>query len=131
MPFEIINAVRAKSTIRIVGGASNTQINLVNLSANTTIENVTSAAIAQVSTSTNGIFRIYRGTSTTGGATPTSNTLILELPSAATNLVLYEYDITFANNATQNVFIEHTGTAGTLVMQLAKTATYTPALEGM
>jgi hypothetical protein len=131
MPFEIINAVRAKSTIRIVGGAANTQINLVNLSANTTIENVTSAAIAQVSTSTNGIFRIYRGTSTTGGATPTSNTLILELPSAATNLVLYEYDITFANNATQNVFIEHTGTAGTLVMQLAKTATYTPALEGM
>jgi hypothetical protein len=131
MPFEIINAVRAKSTIRIVGGAGNTQINLVNLSANTTIENVTSAAIAQVSTSTNGIFRIYRGTSTTGGATPTSNTLILELPSAVTNLVLYEYDITFANSATQNVFIEHTGTAGTLVMQLAKTATYTPALEGM
>ena len=78
-----------------------------------------------------GIFRIYRGTSTTGGAAPASNTLILELPSAAINLVLYEYDITFANNATQNVFIEHTGTAGTLVMQLAKTATYTPALEGM
>ena len=85
---------------------------------------MTSAAIAQVSTSTNGIFRIYRGNS---GA----SNLILELPSAATNLVLYEYDITFANNATQNVFIEHTGTAGTLVMQLAKTATYTPALEGM
>ena len=124
MPFEIINAVRAKSTIRIVGGAANTQINLVNLSANTMIENVTSAAIAQVSTSTNGIFRIYRGNNAAG-------TLILELPSAAINLVLYEYDITFANNATSNVFIEHTGTAGTLVMQLAKTATYTPALEGM
>ena len=124
MPFEIINAVRAKSTIRIVGGAANTQINLVNLSANTMIENVTSAAIAQVSTSTNGIFRIYRGNSGAG-------TLILELPSAAINLVLYEYDITFANNATANVFVEHTGTAGTLVMQLAKTATYTPALEGM
>ena len=61
----------------------------------------------------------------------TAGNLILELASAATNLVLYEYDITFANNATQNVFIEHTGTAGTLVMQLAKTATYTPALEGM
>ena len=123
MPFEIINAVRAKSTIRLVGGAANTQINLVNLSAQTG-ETVTAAAIAQVSTSTNGIFRIYRGNS---GA----SNLILELPSAATNLVLYEYDITFANSATQNVFIEHTGTAGTLVMQLAKTATYTPALEGM
>jgi len=123
MPFEIINAVRAKSTIRVVGGVANTHINLSALSAQTG-ETVTSAAIAQVSTSTNGIFRIYRGNS---GA----SNLILELPSAATNLVLYEYDITFANSATQNVFIEHTGTAGTLVMQLAKTATYTPALEGM
>ena len=123
MPFEIINAVRAKSTIRVVGGVANTHINLSALSAQTG-ETVSAAAIAQVSTSTNGIFRIYRGNS---GA----SNLILELPSAATNLVLYEYDITLANNATQNVFIEHTGTAGTLVMQLAKTATYTPALEGM
>ena len=123
MPFEIINAVRAKSTIRVVGGAANTHINLSALSAQTG-ETVSAAAIAQVSTSTNGIFRIYRGNSAAG-------TLILELPSAAINLVLYEYDITFANNATANVFVEHTGTAGTLVMQLAKTATYTPALEGM
>ena len=123
MPFEIINAVRAKSTIRVVGGAANTHINLSSLSAQTG-ETVTAAAIAQVSTSTNGIFRIYRGNNAAG-------TLILELPSAATNLVFYEYDITLANSATSNVFIEHTGTAGTLIMQLAKTATYTPALEGM
>ena len=122
MPFEIINAVRAKSTIRVVGGAANTHINLSALSAQTE-ETVTSAAIAQVSCSTNGIYRIYRGNSSAG-------TLILELCTPA-NLVLYEYDITFANTATANVFIEHTGTAGTLVMQLAKTATYTPALEGM
>ena len=123
MPFEIINAVRAKSTIRVVGGAANTHINLSALSAQTG-ETVSAAAIAQVSTSTNGIFRIYRGNSGAGN-------LILELPSAATNLVFYEYDITLANSATSNVFIEHTGTAGTLIMQLAKTATYTPALEGM
>ena len=123
MPSEIINAVRAKSTIRVVGGVANTHINLSALSAQTG-ETVTAAAIAQVSTSTNGIFRIYRGNSGAG-------TLILELPSAVTNLVFYEYDITLANSATSNVFIEHTGTAGTLIMQLAKTATYTPALEGM
>jgi hypothetical protein len=122
MPFEIINAVRAKSTIRIVGGAANTHINLSSLSAQTE-ETVTSAAIAQVSCSTNGIYRIYRGNSSAG-------TLILELCTPA-NLVLYEYDITFANNATANVFVEHTGTAGTLVMQLAKSATYSPALTGM
>jgi hypothetical protein len=122
MPFEIINAVRAKSTIRIVGGVANTHINLSSLSAQTE-ETVTSAAIAQVSCSTNGIYRIYRGNSSAG-------TLILELCTPA-NLVLYEYDITFANNATANVFVEHTGTAGTLVMQLAKSATYSPALTGM
>jgi len=116
MPFEIINAIRAKSTVRIVGGAANTQINLVNLSANTLTENVTSAAIAQVSCSTNGIYRIYRGNNAAG-------TLILELCTPI-NLVLYEYDIVFANNATSNLFVEHTGTAGTLVMQLAKNATY-------
>ena len=122
MPFEIINAVRAKSTIRIVGGVANTHINLSSLSAQTD-ETVTSAAIAQVSCSTNGIYRIYRGNSSAG-------TLILELCTPA-NLVLYEYDISFANNATANVFVEHTGTAGTLVMQLAKSATYSPALTGM
>jgi len=116
MPFEFINAIRAKSTVRIVGGAANTQINLVNLSANTMTENVTSAAISQVSCSTNGIYRIYRGNNAAG-------TLILELCTPI-NLVLYEYDIVFANNATSNLFVEHTGTAGTLIMQLAKNATY-------
>ena len=122
MPFEIINAVRAKSTIRIVGGAANTAINLSALSAQTG-ETVTEAAIAQVSATTNGIYRIYRGNNSSG-------TLIMEI-STPINLVLYEYDITFANNSTANVWVEHTGTAGTLVMQLAKTATYSPALTGM
>ena len=122
MPFEIINAVRAKSTIRIVGGAANTAINLNTLSAQTG-ETVTEAAIAQVSASTNGIYRIYRGNNSSG-------TLILEI-STPINLVLYEYDITFANSATANIWVEHTGTAGSLIMQVTKTATYSPALTGM
>jgi hypothetical protein len=122
MPFEIINAVRAKSTIRIVGGAANTAINLNTLSAQTG-ETVTEAAIAQVSATTNGIYRIYRGNNSSG-------TLILEIPTLI-NLILYEYDITFANSSTANVFVEHTGTAGSLIMQLTKTATYNPALTGM
>jgi hypothetical protein len=122
MPFEIINAVRAKSTIRIVGGAANTAINLNTLSAQTG-ETVTEAAIAQVSASTNGIYRIYRGNNSSG-------TLILEI-STPINLVLYEYDITFANSATANIWVEHTGTAGSLIMQVTKSATYSPALTGM
>ena len=122
MPFEIINAVRAKSVIRIVGGAANTHINLSTLSAQSD-ETISAAAIAQVSVSTNGIFRIYRGNNSAG-------TLILEIATPF-NLILYEHDITFANSATSNIFVEHTGTAGTLVMQLAKTASYNPALTGM
>ena len=122
MPLEIINAVRAKSTIRLVGGAANTAINLSDLSAQTG-EVVKSASIAQVSASTNGIYRIYRGNNSSG-------TLLLEIVTPI-NLVLYEYDITFANSATSNIWVEHTGTAGTLIMQLAKEATYTPALTGM
>lgn len=122
MPFEIINAVRAKSVIRIVGGVANTHINLSTLSAQSD-ETISAAAIAQVSVSTNGIFRIYRGNNSAG-------TLILEIATPF-NLILYEHDITFANSATSNIFVEHTGTAGTLVMQLAKTASYNPALTGM
>jgi len=122
MPFEIINAVRAKSVIRIVGGVANTHINLSTLSAQSD-ETISAAAIAQVSVSTNGIYRIYRGNNSAG-------TLILEIATPF-NLILYEHDITFANSATSNIFVEHTGTAGTLVMQLAKTASYNPALTGM
>ena len=129
MPFEILNSVRAKSVIRVTGGAANTQINLNQLSAQTD-ETVTDATIAQVSATTNGIYRIYRGTSTSGGAAPASGTLIMEITSPV-NFVFYEYDITLANNSTSNVFIEHTGTAGTLIMQLSKGATYSPALTGM
>ena len=123
MPFEVINAIRAKSTIRITGGIANTSIGLSLLSANTQQETITSAAIAQVSASTNGIYRIYRGDNSSG-------TLIMEIPTFG-HYVLYEYDISFANNATANIWVEHTGTAGTLLMQMAKSATYNPALTGM
>jgi hypothetical protein len=122
MPFEIIHAVRAKSVIRIVGGVANTHINLSTLSAQSD-ETVSAAAIAQVSASTNGIYRIYRGNNSAG-------TLILEI-STPFNLVLYEHDITFANSATSNIWVEHTGTAGSLIMQVTKTASYNPALTGM
>jgi hypothetical protein len=121
MAHEIINAVRAKSTIRVTGNTA-TLITLDELSAIDS-ETVTEAAIAQVSSTTDGVWRVYRGDNASGQ-------LILELPNN-NHFVMYEYDVTFANSATANVYITNSGTAGTLIMQLAKTATYNPVLTGM
>jgi hypothetical protein len=122
MAHEIINSIRAKSTIRVVGNTATT-ITLADLSANSSVETVTEAVIAQISSSSDGIWRVYRGNDTNG-------VLILEIPNYA-NFILYEFDVSFANSSTSNVHITNSGTAGTLIMQLAKTATYNPPLEGM
>jgi hypothetical protein len=122
MAHEIINSIRSKSTIRVVGNTATT-ITLAQLSANANVETVTEAAISQVSATTDGVWRIYRGDNTSGQ-------LILELPNYA-HFVLYEFDVSFSNTANANVHITNSGTAGTLIMQLAKTATYNPPLEGM
>lgn len=116
MPYELINSLRSKTIVRVTGGTANTRINLSQLAASSS-ETVTDASIGQISSTSNGIWRVYRGNDGTG-------TLILDLPSFS-HFVLYEYDILFANTSTANLFIEHTGTSGTLIMQLAKSATYT------
>jgi hypothetical protein len=121
MAYEILNALRAKSTIRVTGNTATT-ITLSQLAASPA-ETVTEAAIAQVSATTDGVWRVYRGDNTSGE-------LILELLNT-THFVLYEYDISFANSATSNVHITNSGSGGTLIIQLAKTATYSPSLTGM
>lgn len=120
MSYEIINSVRAKTTIRVTGNTA-TLITLSNLAAIAS-ETVTNAAIAQVSAVTNGVWRVYRGNDANGE-------LILELPDIA-HFVFYEFDVTLANSSSSNVYITNDGTAGTLIMQLAKTATYNPPLSG-
>jgi len=122
MAHEIINSLRAKSTIRVVGNTATT-ITLANLSVDANVENVTEAAIAQISSASDGVWRVYRGDNTSG-------VLILEIPNYA-NFILYEYDVSFSNTSTANIHITNSGTAGTLIMQLAKTATYNPPLTGM
>jgi len=111
MAHEIINSIRAKSTIRVVGNTATT-ITLSDLSADPTVETVTEAAISQVSATTDGVWRVYRGNDASG-------VLILELPNYA-HFVLYEFDVSFANSATSNVYITNSGTAGTLIMQMDK-----------
>ena len=121
MAYEIVNSLRSKSLVRIVGNTATT-ITLSDLAKNNT-ETVTSAAVAQASGVTDGVWRIYRGDDANG-------VLLLELPSFS-HYVFYEFDISLANSATSNVFITNSGTCGTLILQLAKNATYDPPLTGV
>lgn len=121
MPHEIVNSLRAKSFIRIVGN-TNTLITLSNLSKDAS-ETVSNASIAQASGVTDGIWRIYRGNDASG-------VLVLELPSFS-HYQFYEFDCSVANSSSSNIFVTNSGTCGTLILQLTKTATYNPTLQGV
>ena len=118
MAFEITNSLKAKSFIRIVGN-TNTLITLSALAKDAT-ETVSNASIAQASGVTDGVWRIYRGDNASG-------TLVLELP-AFSHYQFYEFDCAVANNSGSNVFVTNSGTSGTMVLQLSKTATYSTDL---
>lgn len=115
MAYEIINSLRSRTTVRIVGNTATT-ITLSQLSSNAQNEVVTGADIAQASGVTDGIWRIYRGDSTSGE-------LILELPNFS-HYLFYEFDCSLANSATSNIHVTNSGTAGTMILQLSKKATY-------
>ena len=122
MPYEIINTLRARSVIRITGNTS-TRINLSQLSTNTTTETVSAASITYVNTSTDGKWSIYRGNDATG-------VLVLEY-FGENDLPLTQHDLSIANSSTSNIFVTNTGTGGTLILQVSKTASYNPNLTGI
>lgn len=115
MAFEILNAARSKSTIRVVGPSANVRINLNQLSTNTQNEIITSASINQLHWSTSGVIEIYRGNDSTG-------TLVLQVFGEG-SLPLSVFDISVANTSTANIFFVNTG-AGTALIGLTKQATY-------
>lgn len=120
MAHEVINTLRSKSTIRVTGN-TDTLITLAQLSTNTQLETVSSAAIAQVSVSGDGTWRVYRGNNNSG-------TILLALRNNHT-INLEDMGIgALANGATSNVFITNDGTTGTLLMVMSKTATYSTEL---
>lgn len=121
MAYEVINTLRSKSLIRIVGNTA-TKIALSELSANTNIETVSGASIAQVICSTDGRWDVYRGDDASG-------VLVCSLYGTA-DLPLTQSDIVIANSATANIYVTNSGTGGTLILQMSKTATYNPALIG-
>jgi hypothetical protein len=122
MAININNAIRARSIITVTGNTA-TSINLSNLSTNTQLEIVTAAAIAQVISSSDGFWRIYRGDNASG-------TLVLELQDN-NNLPFSQTEIVVSNGATSNIYVTNSGTGGTLILALSKTATYTSDLDNI
>jgi hypothetical protein len=124
MAYEIVNAQRSKSTITIVGNTA-TLITLSQLakdpSASPATELITSATIGAVASSTDGFWRIYRGDNTSG-------TLVLELKDN-NYLPFTQTDIAIANGSSSNIYVTNSGTGGTLVLQVSKTATFTTDLD--
>lgn len=124
MPYEIVNSKRSKSTITIVGNTA-TLITLSQLakepSASPANEIITSASIGAVASSTDGYWRIYRGNDATG-------TLVLELKDN-NYLPFTQTDIAVANGATSNIYVTNSGTGGTLILQVSKTAEYSSDLD--
>jgi hypothetical protein len=120
MAYEIVNAKRSKSTITVTGNTA-TRINLSQLSTNTQTETITSASIGAVASSTDGFWKIYRGNDATG-------TLVLDLKDNH-YLPFTQTDIAIANSATSNIYVTNSGTGGTLIIQLSKTATYSTDLD--
>lgn len=124
MSFNIVNSRRSKSVITVTGNTA-TRINLSQFSTEPTAspatELITSAAITTVFSTTDGVWNVYRGNDTTG-------TLVLQL--VGNNfLPLSQGDMTIANTATANLYITNSGTAGTLILQMSKTAEYSTPLE--
>jgi len=123
MPYEIVNNKRSKSVIRVVGNTA-TPINLSTLAAGSD-ETVTNASITHVTAQSDGAWKVYRGNSA-------SDVLVLDLTGAGNvDWPLAQYDITIANNSSSNIFVTNSGTGGTLILTVSKTATYNPALTGL
>lgn len=117
MPTTITNSKRSKSVIRITGNTA-TRVNLNQLSTNTTTELVSAAEITHISTSTDGKWIVYRGNDATGEP-------VLSL-FGENDIPFAQYDVSVAGaNTTANLYFTNSGTDGTLVVILSKTATYT------
>lgn len=119
MPYDIVNTKRSRSVIRVVGNTA-TQINLAALSTGAD-ETITAAAITHVICSTDGKWNIYRGDNASG-------TLVLEIFDGC-DLPLAQYDVTIANSSSSNIHVTNSGTGGSLILVVNKTAVYSTDLQ--
>lgn len=126
MAYEIVKGPKSRVMVRVNGATTGLVINLADIAANTTVsltgavseETVTSATVARAfwSTANSGYWKISRG-----------STSVLELGgSGFWNLV--EAGMSVANTSTGTIAIDLVGTSnGSLVLELTKDATYSPA----
>lgn len=117
--LEITNKKRGRSIVRVTGNTA-TAINLSHLSVNTTTEIINSATIDTAISSGNGYWKIYRGDDASGN-------VILDLFANA-NLPLLKHQLSISTNSTSNIYVTNSGTGGTLILEISKQATYSPAL---
>jgi hypothetical protein len=117
MAYEVINNLRSPSIIRAEGAGTYT-ITLANLSANTSLETVSSASIRRLAWSSNGYVTVARG------ATPN---VMLSLYQTGV-IKLDELGYSMANGSTGNIVVTIT-TGGSIVMEVTKTATYSSDLN--
>ena len=115
MAYEITNALRSASIIRVVDGVATIPVANLALNAN---EVVTSASIKRVMWSTNGTITIVRNSEP-----------ILTLHGSG-DMRLSDSGHSIANNATSDLVIT-VSTSGSVVLEVTKQATYTTPLEGM
>lgn len=115
MAYEITNALRSASIIRVVDGTATIPVANLAVYAN---EVVTAASIKRVMWSTNGTITIVRNTQP-----------ILTLHGSG-DMRLSDSGHSIANNATSDLVIT-VSTSGSVVLEVTKQATYTTPLEGM
>lgn len=121
MAFEIINTKRSRSIIRVTGNTATTiPVTSLAIDAN---EVITGTSIAHIITSTDGWIRIYRGDSVDAN-------LIVALYQS-NDLPLTQYDISLANTPAANLHITNSGTDGTVILSVTKSATYATPLVGI
>jgi hypothetical protein len=119
MAHEIINSLRSRSVVRVTGNTPLT-IELTDLSKDSNVETILSATITHAMSSSDGKWTIQRGGST--------GPVVLVL-FGENDIPFIQHDIAIANNSTSNIYITNSGTDGTLILQLSKTATYTYDLD--
>jgi hypothetical protein len=47
------------------------------------------------------------------------------------DLPLTQHDLSIANSSTSNIYVTNSGTGGTLILQVSKSASYNPVLTGI
>lgn len=121
----ITNSLRSKSIVHLTGSGTTT-VYLANLASNAN-ETITNATIAAVFTSSNnGTWIVKRGADTGGSGGYTVFELVGE-----NSLPLTQADISISTNSTSNLVFTNSGSEGTLIMTLTKTATYATPLADL